>query len=146
MILRRSFLIALRLSLLTLAASCDAPLTLQAPGALPAAAYRRCSVATLRRHPARFLDAPVEVHGVFQYAFEDVALYASEADRREHHFGRALSVGFARQLLRRAPGETDSLEHFNGRPVTLRGVFSPGKGHLGQYAGTLEDVVFIAEE
>lgn len=142
MFLYRNSLGLVLLFLLTLIMSCDSPVTLRAPQSTPSVSYQVCVFDSLLQNRPRFVGAPVEVQGIFRYHFEDVSLHPATATAPS----KALWIDFTPGLLREAPTGVDSLELCNGRQVRVRGRFSNAKGHLGQYAGTLEDVVFLACE
>lgn len=80
----------------------------------------------------------VELTGVFQYNFEDVAIYSDKGDK-----AAALWVNFNENIDNRS----DSLLHrLSGRKVRVTGKINLlDKGHMSAYAGSMDSVFCITE-
>ena len=80
----------------------------------------------------------VELTGVFQYNFEDVAIYSDKGNK-----AAALWVNFNEDI----DNKSDSLLHrLSGRKVRIIGKINLlDKGHLSAYAGSMDSVFCIKE-
>lgn len=85
--------------------------------------------------PSEFHDQEVEVTGVIHGQFMDSLIYLTNGR------GQAIRVNFGDifKLL-------NTVEGLDGKKIRVRGRFNKNnKGHLGQYAGSLDDAVFIMD-
>jgi len=88
--------------------------------------------------PKKWEGLYVEVEGYYKAGFEECALYVSQSNYGIER--KAFWLNFEKALSNKMP--TDS--GYNGKKVKVRGQVSLGKGHLMQYAGTIEGIYYIA--
>jgi hypothetical protein len=99
-----------------------------------------CSLAdtqfeSVLRNPDQFQGQEIIITGVFHYQFEDVAIYLTKNSETEE----ALWVNYSEKF-------DSSVEGLHGQKIKVKGTFDKhSKGHLGQYAGSLEDVTLVRE-
>lgn len=85
--------------------------------------------------PENFHGKEIMITGTFHYNFEDVAIYLSSKSGKEE----AIWTNFSN-----TSEQLDSIEGLNGKIVRIKGTFNKNdRGHLGQYAGSLENPEII---
>ncbi len=83
------------------------------------------------KSPDTFQGQEIVITGFFHYKIEDVAIYRTRFSEPEE----ALWVNFSDELF-----TNDVLEKLDGKEIRINGTFNKDdKGHLGQYAGSLDD-------
>jgi hypothetical protein len=86
-------------------------------------------------NPSQFHGQEITISGVFHHQFEDVAIYLKRNSEKEE----ALWVNYSEEFLSAADG-------LDGQKIKVKGRFDKhSKGHLGQYAGTLDDAALVEE-
>ncbi|NOS93879.1 MAG: hypothetical protein HOP30_18330 [Cyclobacteriaceae bacterium] len=85
-------------------------------------------------HPEKFDSLEVELTGIFTYEFENVAIYLSSKDADSLFSNNAIWIN--------SEGLLDTtLDSANHKRIHIIGRFDiDDKGHLGLYAGTLNEV------
>lgn len=87
----------------------------------------------LLRNPTAWDGKRVRVRGFFALGFELAALFPSAAELKRNDFGRSIWL--------ETDGAPAELEKLKGKEVVVDAVFAAGrKGHLGGWAGALEQV------
>ncbi|WP_192820582.1 hypothetical protein [Rufibacter sp. LB8] len=101
--------------------------------------YISVEINTLLENPSRFDGKYIEATGILLYEFENVGLYKTRADANRKDSKNALWTDFEEGLL-----PEEELEKLKNKKVIVRGlVNSASKGHLMQFAGTLEKVDYL---
>jgi len=86
---------------------------------------------TVLKSPDQFQGQEIEISGIFHHRFEDVAIYLTNEGETE----KALWINYSEML--ELPKSLDGLD---GERIRIKGKFNKtDKGHLGQYAGSLDD-------
>lgn len=88
--------------------------------------------------PKKWKDLYIETEGYYQIGFEKCALYASPSGNEVEE--KALWLNFNENLSAKMPQDSE----YDSKKVRVRGKVSLKKGHLMQYAATIEDVYYIA--
>lgn len=87
--------------------------------------------------PGKFHGQKITITGTFHYEFEDVAIYLTRYSEKE----KAFWLNFSE-----IPGLDKTLEGFNGETIKITGIFNTkDTGHLGQYAGSVDEVGIIKD-
>jgi hypothetical protein len=85
--------------------------------------------------PDKFQGQKVEITGVMHEQLEDYAIYLSTHSEKD----KAIWVNFSEKYLR--------LGRIDGLKIKITGTFNKNdKGHLGQYAGSLDEARMIKIE
>lgn len=128
---------------LLLVVSCNSPVVLRAPAYRSSSTYKVYSLKTLLQNNAQPVGENIEVKGILSYSFENVCIYSSDIA-----YHKAIYIEFATDIFRHARKgmDIDSIGLCAGKEVTIRGRFSTSPGHLGNYAGTIGNAVFLACE
>jgi hypothetical protein len=78
----------------------------------------------------------IEIHGYFNYEFENIAVYLDDEFNPKNGFW----VEFSRDL----DSFNDNIKACNKKNIVLRGrIDNNSKGHFGKYRGTIKDVCYI---
>lgn len=88
--------------------------------------------------PKKWEDLYIETEGYYQAGFEKCALYVSPSSYEVEK--KALWLNFDEELSAKMPQDSE----YDSKKVRVRGKVSLKKGHLMQYAATIEDVYYIA--
>ncbi len=89
--------------------------------------------------PSRFDEKYIETSGIFIYEFENVAIYKTRMDAYRRDKKNAFWTRFEDDLMPKV-----ELEQINNKRIVVRGLInSKCKGHLMQFAATLEKVDFV---
>ncbi|GAB2531911.1 hypothetical protein [Rufibacter soli] len=101
--------------------------------------YATVDIEQLLEHPARFDGKYIESSGILVYEFENVGIYKTRTDANRKEPKNALWTELDKGLI-----SEKELEKLNGKEVIIRGLVNlESKGHLMQFAGTLEKVNYI---
>ena len=93
---------------------------------------------TVLKSPDKFHDQEVEVTGIFHDQFEDHAIYLTTDSEKD----KAIWVNFSQLFL-----SLNSFSGLGGQKLRVIGTFNINdKGHLGQYAGSLDEARIIKME
>jgi hypothetical protein len=120
--------------------------------ASPIFCQSRVSFVNLLANPEKYDGKKIIVSGVLHFQFEDSSLYMHKDDADYLILANGIWVDYARErtLSARCSKEFvasgSKLDYFDGKYVSLTGVFNmKSHGHMGAFAGTLEEVSDIFE-
>jgi hypothetical protein len=92
----------------------------------------------LLKSPGDYHGQEIEIVGIIHERFEDNAIYLSRNSSRNNAIWIEYSEIF--MLL-------NTFEGLDGQRIKVKGEFDKdGKGHLGQYAGTLRETIIVIDE
>lgn len=90
-------------------------------------------------NPKDWKDSLVETEGYYQAGYEESALYMGRTG--DGLVRKGIWVSFSKELSAKMAPDS---EYYNNKKVRVRGRVSLNKGHVMQYAATIEDVYYIA--
>jgi hypothetical protein len=109
------------------------------------------SFVSVLANPEKYDGKQISLTGFLHVQFEDSALYLSKDDADYLNLMNAVWITYSKSPRRewRCPQNEPvglSIDYFNGKYVTVSGTFNmKERGHLGAFAGTLEDVTWLIE-
>lgn len=88
------------------------------------------------KSPEKYHGHEIEITGTFHWRSEDAAIYLKPSSPVTH----AVCIEYVKVLT--APETFDGLDKIDGQRVKIKGRFDKeDKGHLGQYAGTVNHAI-----
>ncbi|MCA4898985.1 MAG: hypothetical protein ACK514_11795 [Bacteroidota bacterium] len=92
----------------------------------------------LLKSPDKFHGQEIEITGIYREKFEDLAVYFNGSSDKD----KAIWLNFSKLFL-----SLNTFNGFDGAMVKVKGTFNKNdKGHLGQYAGSLDDAWVLFDE
>lgn len=89
------------------------------------------------RSPEQFHGEKIEITGVFHERFEDNAIYLNTSVNKD----QAIWVNFSDLFML-----INTFYGLDGSKIRVTGIFNKDdKGHLGQYAGSLDEAIIITD-
>ncbi len=93
------------------------------------------------RLPEKFNKLQINISGILNYEFENVSLYQNRWDKFRDKKEKAIWLELQNNI------DLKKLECLNGKRISIIGTFnSKDKGHLNQYCGTLEEIIFLNQQ